>query len=1049
MRAIALRIISMILVVAFTATSVPSFGGSPLGRQGQSLLAPQSRFKAAQAAQFKQAGVRRVLIIESDDNAREVLKGFAKIWRHGVKIEAVRNESEALDKIEAGSSFDVVFANYDNEGIDATSLAMSINRGRAIEEMTPIILITGKDLEDLRSPIMEGIFTPLMKQGSLFDVIEKPFSQRHINDSLDAADQFLNTRSNIEAAEAVVNTLPLDAINWADFEDIMSLISLRGSGGNRPLTKGGNRLRKELAGRGVHPLDRAQFHPIASAFIKIKAEKYIKEMADRRLIDRKRKDALEMLLKYLLHRYNSPGVMEYDAVEYYNILGKIGNHSPATFNVARGVLKTANPGLNDDVIDQIAWRMRNIGWFLRKILGREFGFGIMSASDQRTIVNEMDTVLKYATGNFSLDANLAPPAGSPKSAFEKVADIMALPETTGTLTGMPGREAASSLLAPGSAFDKRKGDLTVGADNEPLVRPDVNAGKAAPAKARPPQAGRPEPSEAGISGGIDAIKEFIPELGRQFTTEVISVIGKGNFMRYASMVARHLQRRPKDWRDDALSMAEMIVLRAVGNQLVFADESRAKDLLNLDTIERDIAEQEVLFEPVVGKQTPEAQERRQKLAELRKMISDLEEKILKDMRSVEAGKETPYHEEAQSLARGLTEKSLASDEKDAYYKALSQLRERDKKELEGLRQEVSIIPKRSSGFTIRKHLIAVTLAGLLILAAGVRAVHDIRKEIGRRAYITRTRVVLGLDKPAKGKEITIPMLIEDLKKKSGYDWIPATLALIQEGPEAVPYLLAALEKEEDKAFRSHIIYILRNIAAEKPVSSVSRSGGFASYNKLLFLLIAAAVIAPWANFCYLALGMAAVPVLLGDLDAAIRSDKSDDIVNAIWHLMVKAKRKETASQAMVAVPILVNLIRSKKATPGVRRYAIFALGEMCERNVVNDPAMVPALTEVLLTDEAAEVREAAAEALGRIEMGETDKDLAVGALIVASSYKNEKYWKVRSKAVVALKKKGQNSEPAREALNKAFREDERLTVRQRAGMALASFEAGRVVASSP
>lgn len=111
--------------------------------------------------------IRKVLLVEDEDGAREALSKILKTYRH--EVTAVATGEEALEVFEEAGGFDIVLTDLTLPGVSGWDVARSV---RQTSPATPVIVLSGWDIKKNDVNIAEsGVSLVLSKPVKVRDML--------------------------------------------------------------------------------------------------------------------------------------------------------------------------------------------------------------------------------------------------------------------------------------------------------------------------------------------------------------------------------------------------------------------------------------------------------------------------------------------------------------------------------------------------------------------------------------------------------------------------------------------------------------------------------------------------------------------------------------------------------------------------------------------------------------------------------------------------------------------------------------------------------------
>lgn len=114
-----------------------------------------------------------ILVVEDEEPVRHFVQRALQMDAH--KVDAVADGSEALEKLEAGASYDLILSDIKMPVMDGIALALSVARSHPEID---ILLMTGYADQRERAHGIDSI---------VVDIIQKPFTLQDIRDSVNQA----------------------------------------------------------------------------------------------------------------------------------------------------------------------------------------------------------------------------------------------------------------------------------------------------------------------------------------------------------------------------------------------------------------------------------------------------------------------------------------------------------------------------------------------------------------------------------------------------------------------------------------------------------------------------------------------------------------------------------------------------------------------------------------------------------------------------------------------------------------------------------------------
>lgn len=111
--------------------------------------------------------IKKVLLVEDEDGAREALAKILRTYRH--EVTAVGDGEAALETFGKGGGFDIVLTDLTLPGISGWDVARSV---REISPGTPVIVLSGWDIRKGDNKIAEsGVSMVLSKPIKVRDML--------------------------------------------------------------------------------------------------------------------------------------------------------------------------------------------------------------------------------------------------------------------------------------------------------------------------------------------------------------------------------------------------------------------------------------------------------------------------------------------------------------------------------------------------------------------------------------------------------------------------------------------------------------------------------------------------------------------------------------------------------------------------------------------------------------------------------------------------------------------------------------------------------------
>jgi len=180
----------------------------------------------------------RLLIVDDEENIRELLGRYFTMNDHEVRVAA--NGNEALQLINAGNAFDIVITDWLMTKMDGLELLNAIKR---LSPDTTVILMTAYGSIENAVEAMKG---------GAFDYLIKPLKLTHVQLVVGRALEVTRLRSQNRTLRDVVTDAPLLTTKSATFRDLLEKTRLAASSDATILLSGESGTGKNVLARQIH-----------------------------------------------------------------------------------------------------------------------------------------------------------------------------------------------------------------------------------------------------------------------------------------------------------------------------------------------------------------------------------------------------------------------------------------------------------------------------------------------------------------------------------------------------------------------------------------------------------------------------------------------------------------------------------------------------------------------------------------------------------------------------------------------------------------------------